>query len=163
MPIESIQKKVVYMQIESQLGLLRIGCKRGAIVSLCFDAAISEIVDIKQSALGEEVVRQLREYFAGQRKNFDLPLALEGTVFQKQVWAALQKIPYGEVRSYKQIAENIGNPKAYRAVGGANNRNPIPIIIPCHRVVGVDATMVGYRGGVERKIWLLGHEKRFSS
>lgn len=102
-----------------------------------------------------EALSQLNEYLQGIRKNFDLPLKLEGTPFQRQVWAALSHIPYGETRSYKNIAESIQNPKAVRAVGMANNRNPIFIIIPCHRVIGANGSLVGYGGGLELKARLL--------
>lgn len=98
---------------------------------------------------------QLLEYFAGQRKVFDLPLALSGTDFQTRVWNALRDIPYGETRSYQQIAAAVGNPKATRAVGMANNRNPLPILLPCHRVVGKNGSLTGYAGGLERKECLL--------
>ena len=102
---------------------------------------------------------QLLEYFAGERRSFDLPLSTHGTPFQEKVWAALRSIPWGETRSYRQVAEMIGSPKAARAVGMANNRNPIPILIPCHRVVGKDGTLVGYAGGLERKRALLDLER----
>ena len=101
---------------------------------------------------------QLLEYFAGKRKEFDVPLSPSGTPFQKKVWAALQSIPYGETRSYQQIAQMIGNLKATRAVGMANNRNPIAILIPCHRVIGKNGKLVGYAGGMERKQYLLALE-----
>ena len=103
--------------------------------------------------------QQLIEYFAGERKDFDLPLRLNGTEFQLSVLQALQKIPYGETTSYSDIAERIGRPKAMRAVGAANGRNPIPIIVPCHRVIGSDGTLTGYGGGLHRKQWLLQHER----
>ncbi|WP_417617795.1 methylated-DNA--[protein]-cysteine S-methyltransferase [Oceanisphaera sp.] len=102
--------------------------------------------------------QQLDEYFAGQRQHFELPLAPQGTDFQQQVWQALQTIPHGEHRSYKDIALQIDNPKAVRAVGLANSRNPISLIIPCHRVIGVNGKLVGYAGGIARKAWLLEHE-----
>ena len=103
----------------------------------------------------DDAERQLREYFAGERRAFDLPLSVHGTPFQTQVWDALRNIPYGETRSYQQIAQTIGNARAVRAVGMANNRNPIPILIPCHRVVGKDGALTGYAGGLERKQYLL--------
>ena len=103
---------------------------------------------------------QLEQYFAGRRKTFELPLAPEGTAFQLKVWQALQEIPYGETRSYGQIARAVGNEKAARAVGMANNQNPISIIIPCHRVIGADGKLVGYGGGLERKACLLELERR---
>jgi methylated-DNA-[protein]-cysteine S-methyltransferase len=102
--------------------------------------------------------KQLDTYFAGKLKAFDLALAPEGTDFQQRVWAALLKIPYGATRSYGQQAAVIGSPKAVRAVGLANGRNPIAIIIPCHRVIGANGSLTGYGGGIERKRWLLQHE-----
>jgi methylated-DNA-[protein]-cysteine S-methyltransferase len=110
-----------------------------------------------------EVVDQLQSYFAGERKNFELPLLLEGTDFQKRVWTALQKIPYGETISYKKLAETVGSPKAVRAVGAANGANPIPIIIPCHRVIGHDGSLTGFGGGLalkKRLIELESHQLR---
>ncbi|MBP3670306.1 MAG: methylated-DNA--[protein]-cysteine S-methyltransferase [Bacteroides sp.] len=109
----------------------------------------------QETALIKEAYRQLSEYLKGERKAFDLPLNPKGTDFQKRVWRALCDIPYGETRSYKQIAEAIGNPKAVRAVGMANNRNPITIVVPCHRVIGADGKLVGYGGGLEMKEFLL--------
>jgi methylated-DNA-[protein]-cysteine S-methyltransferase len=105
-----------------------------------------------------ETVRQLKEYFAGTRREFDLPLRLEGSPFQKRVWRELGEIPYGATWSYGQLAKRIGNPNASRAVGLANGRNPISILVPCHRVIGADGTLTGYGGGLERKRWLLAHE-----
>lgn len=104
---------------------------------------------------------ELDEYFAGKRKIFTLPLATKGSPFQQKVWDALLRIPYGETCSYADIALEIGNPKAFRAVGMANNRNKIGIIIPCHRVIGKDGTLVGYAGGLEFKLALLDLEKRY--
>ena len=106
-----------------------------------------------------EAVRQLEAYFSGKLKSFDLRLAPEGTEFQKSVWRALCKIPYGETRTYKDIAESIGNPKAYRAVGHANNRNPISIIVPCHRVIGSNGKLTGYACGLDMKAFLLNLEQ----
>lgn len=100
----------------------------------------------KDKEICKEVIRQLDEYFKGKRKNFDVPLSIEGTEFRKKVWRALQNIPYGEIRSYLQIAEFIGNPKAVRAVGQANKFNQLPIIIPCHRVIGKSGKLVGFAG-----------------
>jgi len=106
----------------------------------------------------KEGIRQLEEYFKGARKSFSLKLLLQGTPFQKLVWQRLKKIPYGKLASYGEVARAIGKPNAYRAVGNANNKNPIAIIIPCHRVIGSDGTLVGYGGGLWRKEWLLDHE-----
>ena len=112
----------------------------------------------KPDKLTDMAAGQLAEYFAGKRRVFELPLDPQGTKFQKSVWTALQKIPYGETRSYKQIAQAIKNHKACRAVGMANNKNPIWIIIPCHRVIGADGSLTGYGGGLEMKERLLKHE-----
>jgi len=113
----------------------------------------------KANALTDKAAEQLEEYFAGKRRKFDLPLDPQGTQFQRLVWNALLKIPYGETRSYKQIAQMVGNPKACRAVGMANNKNPIWIVIPCHRVIGADGSLTGYGGGLEMKQRLLELEK----
>ena len=102
--------------------------------------------------------QQLIEYFAGQRTVFTIPLAPKGTPFQQTVWDCLAKIPFGEVKSYGEIAKMINKPKASQAVGGANGRNPISIIVPCHRVIGANGSLTGYAGGIERKLWLLNHE-----
>lgn len=107
-----------------------------------------------------KVIQQLDEYFTGQRTQFELPLAASGTPFQQSVWHALCKIPYGEVWSYQQLAEAMGNPKAVRAVGLANGKNPISIIVPCHRVIGKNGQLTGYAGGLERKAFLLELEQR---
>ena len=103
---------------------------------------------------------QLAEYFTGTRRSFDLPLAAAGTVFQQLAWAALQQIPYGETRSYQQQATALGRPAAVRAVGTANGRNPISIIVPCHRVIGANGSLTGYGGGLGAKVWLLAHEAK---
>lgn len=106
----------------------------------------------------DRAVGQLEEYFAGTRTDFDLPLAAAGTPFQQRVWTALRDIPYGATESYGSLARRLGAPGASRAVGLANGRNPIPIVVPCHRVIGSTGTLTGYAGGVERKRWLLDHE-----
>ena len=111
--------------------------------------------------LNSDIQKQLTEYEKGSRKVFDLPLHLKGTEFQLKVWNALLEIPYGETRSYQQIAQRIGQPKALRAVGGACNRNPIGIIVPCHRVIGKNGKLTGYAGGLFYKELLLNHEKRW--
>ncbi|MGC3980574.1 MAG: methylated-DNA--[protein]-cysteine S-methyltransferase [Steroidobacteraceae bacterium] len=107
-----------------------------------------------------ETEKQLQEYFAGQRTSFDLPLDFVGTDFQKQVWSALLQIPFGETRSYAQIARQLGNPNAMRAVGAANGRNPISIIAPCHRVIGANGDLTGFAGGLEVKKYLLALEQQ---
>ena len=114
---------------------------------------------VVETPLIKDAFRQLSEYLIGERKEFDLPIRMRGTEFQKRVWRALLDIPYGETRSYKQIAEAIGNPKGVRAVGMANNRNQLLIVIPCHRVIGASGSLVGYGEGLEMKEFLLRLEK----
>lgn len=104
------------------------------------------------------VLEQLGEYFAGRRRSFDLELAMHGTAFQLATWRALQAIPWGTTLSYAQVARAVGSPRAMRAVGGANGANPLPIVVPCHRVVAADGTLGGYSGGLANKRWLLAHE-----
>jgi len=116
---------------------------------------------VKETPLIKNAVKQLNEYFEGKRKMFNLPIAAQGTEFQLKVWEALKTIPYGETRSYGDIAVSINNPKAVRAVGMANNRNPVVIIIPCHRVIGADGSLMGFGGGLELKRKLLELEERY--
>jgi methylated-DNA-[protein]-cysteine S-methyltransferase len=120
----------------------------------CTDGWIEDVMVAPLSA----TVRQLTEYFDGTRREFDLPLRLQGTVFQTRVWRELTEIPYGQTWSYGQLAQRIDKPSASRAVGLANGRNPISILVPCHRVIGADGSLTGYGGGIERKRWLLVHE-----
>ena len=108
----------------------------------------------------KNVVDQLAAYFAGELTEFDIPLHAEGTEFQRRVWDGLRRIPYGETWSYADLAGYVGNAKACRAVGLANGRNPIAVIVPCHRVIGANGTLTGYGGGLDRKAWLLDHERR---
>jgi methylated-DNA-[protein]-cysteine S-methyltransferase len=103
--------------------------------------------------------RQFKEYFAGHRRDFDLPLHATGTAFQEAVWKGLREIEYGRTESYGQLATRVGSPSAVRAVGAANGRNPISIIVPCHRVIGSDGSLTGYAGGIDAKRWLLAHEQ----
>jgi methylated-DNA-[protein]-cysteine S-methyltransferase len=107
-----------------------------------------------------DAATQLAEYFAGERLRFDLPLAPAGTPFQQKVWAALRAIPYGRTTTYGELAAEIGQPTASRAVGLANGRNPLAVVVPCHRVIGRDGTLTGFGGGLDRKRWLLDHERR---
>lgn len=109
----------------------------------------------------QEAERQLVQYFLGERRIFDFPFKMKGTEFQKKVWAELQKIPYGETRSYSEIAERIQNPKAVRAVGMANHRNPLAIVVPCHRVIGKNGSLTGYAGGIDKKRMLLELERKY--
>ncbi|MCL2680830.1 MAG: methylated-DNA--[protein]-cysteine S-methyltransferase, partial [Coriobacteriia bacterium] len=136
---------------DSPVGRLALAEEDDQLLTVCFsgeklpDGAIE-----RETPLLKRTVQQLNEYFAGVRRDFDLPLNPQGTDFQRAVWQALCTIPYGETRSYGDIASHIGKPQAARAVGGANNRNPIAIIIPCHRVIGSSGTLVGYGGGLKR-------------
>ncbi len=114
---------------------------------------------VRNDAVFTEAIRQLRAYFAGELAVFDLPLNADGSEFQRRVWRGLQDIPFGETWSYAQLARHIGQPGASRAVGLANGRNPISIIIPCHRVIGANGSLTGYGGGLDRKRWLLAHER----
>ncbi len=147
--------KVVYY--DSPIGLIEIQTDRGKLLSLNFQEV--KRYPEEETALLSIAKDQLNEYFRGKRKEFDLPLKLEGTDFQKSVWKQLLKIPYGDTFSYKEVAEAIENNKAYRAVGNANNKNSIPLIIPCHRVTASNGKIGGYGAGVWRKKWLLKHEK----
>lgn len=146
---------VKYM--ESPIGIIEIAGTADAITDLNF-------VDKRQKAdspsndVLEEAAEQLREYFNAVRKEFTVPLQLEGTEFQKKVWRALLTVGYGKKVSYRYLAEAVGNQRAVRAVGAANGKNPISIIVPCHRIVGSDGSLTGYGGGIWRKEWLLRHE-----
>jgi methylated-DNA-[protein]-cysteine S-methyltransferase len=122
-----------------------------------------EVSEKEETELLKEAIKEINEYFNGRRSYFDLPLAPEGTEFQKKVWNALKEIPCGETRSYGEIAKVIGNEKAARAVGMANNKNPIAIIIPCHRVIGANGKLVGYAGGLDIKEKLLNLEKSYAN
>ncbi|MCE5201125.1 MAG: methylated-DNA--[protein]-cysteine S-methyltransferase [Synergistaceae bacterium] len=139
------------------VGRLRIGEEDGRLTDLHFERSPDMYTDsdIAETPLLFETHRQLSEYFTGERKNFDLPLMPKGTDFQLRCWSALLKIPYAETRSYGDIARAVGRPKGFRAVGMANNRNPIAIIIPCHRVIGSDGKLVGFGGGLDIKKFLL--------
>ena len=130
-----------------------------AITGLFFDRERTAGLKKAETPLIQKAAAQVKEYFAGKRKQFKLPLLMRGTEFQMAVWQALQEIPYGETRSYKDIAARIGRPKAVRAVGMANNRNPISIIVPCHRVIGHDGSLTGYGGGLPLKQHLLELER----
>lgn len=151
------EKEIQVDYFKSAIGLLRIGVSKDALVSLVFVNEKSE--NAEETACSKLVKKQLKEYFKGKRQTFDVPISVHGTPFQESVWAELQKIPFGETRSYQQIAEAVGSPRAVRAVGNANNRNPICIIIPCHRVIGKNNQLVGYAGGIVRKQALLEYER----
>jgi methylated-DNA-[protein]-cysteine S-methyltransferase len=142
----------------SAIGPLEVVGNQQGILTITFGADEFE-TDRNLPALMAQCLRQLTEYFKGRRQKFSIPLVLEGTDFQKAVWRQLQKIPFGQTASYGDVARAVGSPRAFRAVGNANNKNPIPLIIPCHRVIGSDGKLVGFGGGIWRKEWLLEHEQ----
>ncbi|WP_227368827.1 methylated-DNA--[protein]-cysteine S-methyltransferase [Halomonas sp. M20] len=142
---------------DSSLGFLQIEATEAGITYIDFVDERSE--PINPHPLIERCKTQLEEYFQGQRQAFDVPLAPEGTDFQKRVWMQLRAIPFGETCSYATISQGIGSPNSHRAVGAANGRNPLSIIVPCHRVIGSNGQLTGYAGGLERKQWLLRHEQ----
>lgn len=145
---------------DTKIGRIEIEENGEAITKINFARKdIEEYIDKKETLLLKEAIKQLNEYLEGKRNLFDLPLAPEGTEFQKKVWNALKEIPFGQTKSYGEIAKIIGNEKASRAVGMANNKNPIMIVVPCHRVIGANGKLVGYAGGIEVKEMLLKLEK----
>ena len=150
---EIITKNVFFYRMMSiNIGITE---ENNAITGLFFGRDVPEGFIKKETPLIQKAALQIEEYFAGKRKKFAIPLAMHGTDFQMDVWRALQGIPYGETRSYKEIAALIGRPKAVRAVGMANHRNPISIIVPCHRVIGHNGALVGYGAGLPIKQYLL--------
>ena len=148
-----------YTYETTELGSVTFVEKDGALLAISTHRSYQGVC--QETALIKEAYLQLTEYLKGERKTFDLPLNPHGTEFQKRVWKALCEIPYGETRCYKQIAESIGNPKAVRAVGMANNRNPLLIVVPCHRVIGADGKLVGYAAGLDKKEFLLQLEAKY--
>jgi len=145
---------------ESEIGRIGITEKDGRITNVYItDDKLPKDMEICETPVLIEAAEQLKGYFAGELKEFSLPLEPSGTAFMKRVWSALCGIPYGKTATYKEIAEKVGVPKGARAVGLANNRNPIAIFIPCHRVIGADGSLTGYRGGLEIKKRLLELEK----
>jgi methylated-DNA-[protein]-cysteine S-methyltransferase len=149
---------------QTDIGKIGIAESENVITNVYFQGeALPENVVVEETNILKEAGKQLNNYFLGRQMTFTLPLAPVGTEFMTSVWKSLQAIPYGETRSYKEIAQSIGNPKASRAVGLANNRNPIPIFIPCHRVIGSNGKLVGFRSGLETKQYLLELEKRYKN
>jgi methylated-DNA-[protein]-cysteine S-methyltransferase len=172
----------LYQVIDSPVGPLLLTADESGLTGIRFDGAWSADPSTSLGMTGDESSRaseasrgictldseaahviaaaraQLDEYFAGRRTHFDLPLSLTGTPFQRRVWTALAEIPFGRTISYLQLARTVGDERAVRAVGGANGRNPLPIVLPCHRVIGADGSLTGFGGGIERKRWLLEHE-----
>ena len=150
------------LPLRSPIGTLTLFARGDELVALYLPN--SPVPDARRGSGGVLALaaRQIEEYFDGDRRTFDLPLAPEGTAFQQRVWRALVQIPYGETCSYGHIAKKIGRPAASRAVGAANGKNPIAIIVPCHRVIGANGTLTGYGGGLPTKQWLLAHERNSS-
>ncbi|CRM13748.1 methylated-DNA--[protein]-cysteine S-methyltransferase [Pseudomonas fluorescens] len=155
-----------YKLMPSPVGQLTLVARNGKLGAVLWETErenrvrLGELHEANDSPVLLETERQLAEYFAGTRNRFELELDFDGTDFQKQVWQALLTIPFGQTRSYSQIARQIGNPNAVRAVGAANGRNPISIIAPCHRVVGASGALTGFAGGLEAKRYLLTLEDR---
>lgn len=146
--------------IPSPIGNLKISASEDSIVSIEFTT--EEVTAVSPSSLLlREAQKQLEEYFHKERQEFSLPLSPYGTTFQQKVWKQLQQIPYGETRSYRDIAIELGNLRQIRAAATANGKNPIPIVIPCHRVIGSNGSLTGYSGGLEKKKWLLELENPF--
>ena len=153
-------------QLDSPIGRLRLVATDEGLSHLLFDQQVGEDMDSDGDPAEADdhpvlaaATTQLAEYFAGRRQEFDIPLDLSGTEFQRAAWSALANVPFGETRSYRQQAEAIGRPKAVRAIGAANGRNPVPIVLPCHRIVGSDGSLTGYGGGLPIKEYLLNHEQ----
>jgi len=152
-----------YTVVDSPIGELLLTAEDGLVTGLHFSPfAIDPSWRHDPEALGAAAT-QLEEYFAGERTEFDLPLSPQGTEFQRRVWSMLRKIPYGETTTYGTLANELGNPRTVRAVGLANGRNPIAVIIPCHRVIGANGSLVGFGGGLDRKRALLDHEAGVSA
>lgn len=158
--------ELAFMEMPSPVGILKLVATKNALVAVLWEnenpkrVRLAELIEQVDHPILLATQKQLSEYFAGTRQRFDLPLDFEGTEFQKRVWQALLDIPFGEIRSYRDIAEQVGNIKAVRAVGAANGKNPISIIAPCHRVVGMNGKLVGFAGGLDNKKILLCLEKQ---
>lgn len=142
---------------QSPIGILEIIATEQHVNSILF---VEKQGKQNKNPVTQKVVQQLNQYFDGKLKQFDLPLGAEGTEFQKNVWKALCSVKYGKTASYRDIANKIANPKAVRAVGAANGRNPLTIVVPCHRIIGSDGSLTGYAYGVDKKKWLLQHESK---
>jgi len=158
------QEQVTWMTtMDSPIGTLTLAAQDGRITGLHMDGAdhapTGQQSWRRDDSQFKEAVGQVEAYFAGELIDFDLPLQLDGTDFQRRVWKGLQGIPYGQTISYGELARRVGNAKACRAVGLANGRNPVAVIVPCHRVIGANGTLTGFGGGLDRKRWLLDHER----
>lgn len=145
--------------METPLGALYLADDGAAVTQVRFVRDADPAAHVAPSALLRRTMEELARYFAGTLTAFTVPVRLDGTPFQRRVWQALLTIPYGQTRSYGEIARQIGSPNASRAVGMANHRNPVSILVPCHRVIGADGKLVGYGGGLDKKEWLLQLER----
>lgn len=156
---------LIWNQMSSPIGMITLVASQKGLCRLFIGKEAHSVEQLRKSVGGVDLeenrkallpfIYQLDEYFGQQRRDFDIPVDLQGTPFQKQVWCELQRIPFGETRTYQQVAMAVGSLLAVRAVGGANHRNPLPIVVPCHRVIGKNGTLVGYRGGLSTKQQLL--------
>jgi methylated-DNA-[protein]-cysteine S-methyltransferase len=157
---------LAYKMIDSPVGKLKLIASDKGLAAILWEkdsprrVRLGDLVADEQHPILMETQRQLGEYFAGKRKSFSVALDMRGTRFQKDVWEALLAIPFGETRSYGQLAKQLGNPQATRAVGAANGRNPVSIIVPCHRVIGSSGELTGFAGGLETKAHLLSLEEK---
>ena len=160
---------LVFTHMPSPVGMLKLVAGDAGLVAILWEeddpgrVRLGAMTERPEHAVLAETSRQLADYFAGRRQSFTVTLDFRGTDFQKRVWAALLAIPFGETRSYGQIARDLGRPSASRAVGAANGRNPISIIAPCHRVVGSNGALTGFAGGLAAKTYLLDHERRHAA
>lgn len=152
-------RKTLTRVIEAPFGRLTLVAEEDALIAIRFGVD-ADTQSCDASEILDCAAEQLEEYFSGARCAFSVPIRMRGTSFQQSVWRALMEIGWGKTASYGEIAGKIGHPKACRAVGLANNKNPLPIIVPCHRIIGKNGTLTGYAGGLKIKQWLLDHEKR---
>lgn len=150
---------VKYSYFDSEIGIIKIGVSDGAVCEIGFANCPSESAP---SALADRAFKEISEYLNGKRKAFDFPIAPKGTDFQRKVWSALREIPYGETKTYGEIAAQIGNPQAARAVGNACNKNPLLLVVPCHRVLGANGSLTGFAAGIKVKERLLLLEKKYN-
>ncbi|MGR6859505.1 methylated-DNA--[protein]-cysteine S-methyltransferase [Aliivibrio salmonicida] len=157
----------VYTQFDSSIGMITVNGNDEGLLGVWYESHVRTLSDFGVQADDHPILKltvsQLKEYFNGERRDFSIPLAANGTEFQNKVWQALTTIPYGETWCYKDLAIAVGNPKASQAVGGANSKNPISIIVPCHRVIGKNGSLTGYAGGVDIKQTLLDLENQAKS
>lgn len=157
------------MFYHSPLGIIKINIARSYVTELLYINNESEIkteateLSDEEKKVLDKCINQFDEYFSGNRKTFDLPVKQEGTVFQQKVWNELIKIPFGKTISYLKLAQQLGDVKSIRAAASANGRNKLNIVVPCHRVIGSDGSLVGYGGGLSRKKWLLDHENKYAN